>query len=97
MCSDLELALETNQWAVTNNYSLADALLTAYFYRIECLGLSLLWERRYPKTTNWYSRVKARDSFSTATAPWLDEEAVRKISKVGKETFLAHNKFINFL
>jgi len=97
MCRDLELALETNQWAVTNNYSLADALLTAYFYRIECLGLSLLWERRYPKTTSWYSRVKARESFSTATAPWLDEEAVRKISKVGKETFLAHSKFIDFL
>jgi glutathione S-transferase len=97
MCADVEAALGENSWLISDNYSLADALLTAYFYRIECLGLNILWERRYPKTTSWYAQVKARESFSTATAPWLDEEAVRKIGKVGKETFLAHTKFTDFL
>lgn len=97
MCSDVEAALDTCSWLIGNEYSLADALLTAYFYRIECLGLTMLWERRYPKTTAWYAQVKARESFSIATGPWLNEEAVRKISEVGKKTFLAHNKFIKFL
>ncbi len=97
MCSEAEVSLENHPWLMGDRYSLADALLTAYFYRIECIGLTALWERRYPKTTAWYARIKARPSFTTATAPWLDEEAVAKITEIGKRTFLADDRFAEFL
>ena len=48
MCAEMDAALSGGPWLMGAEYSLADALVTPYFYRIDCLGLSGLWETRYP-------------------------------------------------
>lgn len=97
MCAEMEDDLATGPWLMGESYSLADALLTAYFFRTECVGLAGLWESRYPRTTDWYERIKARGSFGEAINPWLDEAAMGKIKAAGEETFLADDSYADFL
>ena len=97
MCSEMETSLAEGEWLMGDRYSLADALLTAYFFRIECVGLSRLWESRYPLVTQWYARIKARPSFGMAINPWLDETAIDAITAAGKETFFADDSLAEFL
>lgn len=97
MCAEMEADLANGPWLMGDNYSLADALLTAYFFRTECVGLARIWESRYPRTTDWYARIKDRDSFAAAINPWLDAAAMEKIKAAGERTFLADDSFAAFL
>ena len=97
MCAEMDAVLADGQWLTGDSYSLADALVTAYFYRIDCIGLSGLWETRYPRTTAWFRRVQARESLMQATAPWLDEAEISRIRDIGKEVFLADDRFAAYL
>lgn len=89
--------LEHSDWLMGDSYSMADALVTAYFFRTECVGLAGLWESHYPRTTNWYNRIKERRSFDASIAPWLNEEEMAKIHAAGQETFLADDRFADYL
>ena len=97
------LAAEVNEdlakspWLMGEAYSLADAMLTSYFFRTECVGLAGLWETRYPRTTDWYNRIKKRRSFGASINPWLNEEEMAKILAAGQDTFLSSDKFANYL
>ena len=97
MCAEMDTALADGPWLTGDRYSLADALVTAYFYRIDCIGLSGLWESRYPRTTAWFRRIQARESLMQATAPWLDEAEISRIRDIGKEVFLADDRFAAYL
>lgn len=97
MCAEMEMELARRPWLMGDSYTLADALLTAYFFRTECVGLSRLWESRYPHTTDWYARIKARPSFAAAIDPWLDEVAMARIKRAGEAAFLADDSFAAFL
>jgi glutathione S-transferase len=79
------------------DYGLADALVTAYFFRLDCIGLSRLWESRFARVTDWYARICERPSLATATAPWLDEAAIEEIRAVGRQTFLEDADFPDYL
>ena len=93
----MDAALSGGPWLMGAEYSLADALVTPYFYRIDCLGLSGLWETRYPRTTDWFRRVQLRPSLGEATAPWLDEAEISRIRSIGTEVFLADDQFVDYL
>jgi glutathione S-transferase len=79
------------------DYGLADALLTAYFFRIDCIGLAPLWESRFPHVTGWYRRVCERPSLAAATAPWLDKAAIDRIRQIGRKTFIEDADFPEYL
>ena len=87
MCAEMEEALAGNDWLLGPDYSLADAMLTAYVFRLHCLGIQAIWESRFPLVTAWVARVMARPSWEGATAPWLDAAEVARISVIGRETF----------
>ena len=87
MCAEMEAALEGHDWLLGTKYSLADAMVTAYVFRLHCLGMQALWESRYPRVTDWVTRVMARPSWDTATAPWLDAAEIARITAIGRETF----------
>ena len=89
----METDMANAPWLMGDDYSLADALLAAYVYRIDCVGLSSLWESRFPKVTDWWARVKAREGFKRATEPWLDAPALEKIRAAGREAFLSDDRF----
>ena len=87
MCAEMEEALAEHEWLLGPDYSLADAMLTAYFFRIYCLGMQAIWESRFPRVSAWVERVTARPSWDAATAPWLDAAEIGRISAIGRETF----------
>ncbi|MGC6452605.1 MAG: glutathione S-transferase family protein [Candidatus Puniceispirillaceae bacterium] len=87
MCAEMEEALAEHDWLLGPDYSLADAMLTAYVFRLHCLGMQALWESRYPRVAGWAARVMARPSWAVATAPWLDAAEVARITAIGRETF----------
>ena len=62
-------------------------MLTAYVFRIHCLGMQAIWESRFPRVSGWVERVAARPSWDAATAPWLDAAEIGRISAIGRETF----------
>ena len=97
MCAEMDAALAHGDWLMGDQYSLADALVTPYFYRIDCIGLSGLWETRYPRTTAWFARVSQRPSLAAATAPWLDENEIERIRAIGTDTFVAGGQFSSYL
>ena len=87
MCAEMEDSLTAHDWLLGADYSLADAMLTAYVFRIHCLGMQAIWESRFPRVTGWVARVMARPSWQAATAPWLDAAEVARITAIGRETF----------
>ena len=87
MCIEMEEALAEHEWLLGPDYSLADAMLTAYFFRIYCLGMQAIWESRFPRVSGWVERVAARPSWDAATAPWLDAAEIGRITAIGRETF----------
>ena len=96
MCAEMEEALAGHDWLLGPDYSLADAMLTAYVFRIQCLGMQAIWESRFPRVSDWVERVAARPSLDAATAPWLDAAEIERISAIGRETF-TKRKFPEFL
>ena len=87
MCAEMEEALARHDWLLGPDYSLADAMLTAYVFRIHCLGMQAIWESRFPRVSAWVERVAARPSWDAATASWLDAAEIGRISAIGRETF----------
>ena len=87
MCAEMEAALAAGDWVLGRDYSLADAMVTAYVFRLHCLGMQAIWESRFPRVTSWVERVMARPSWEGATAPWLDTAEVARITAIGRETF----------
>ena len=63
---EMEEALDTHPYLAGAQYTLADAASTPYIFRAEAIGLDGLWRGRRPKVTEWYQRVRARDSFDRA-------------------------------
>ena len=97
MCAEMEASLADGDWLMGADYGLADALVTAYFFRLDCIGLERLWESHFPRVTDWYRRVAARPSLDAATAPWLDDAAIDKIRQVGRKTFIEDADFPEYL
>ena len=61
---------------------LADAALLPYVLRVDHLGLASLLEGR-PALGDWYQRVQARPSFTSAVAAYLPEAAIAGFRAAG--------------
>jgi glutathione S-transferase len=68
---DMESALTQAPWLGGAVFGLADAGLVSFFYRLEMLQLSPLWEQSSPRIATWLTQCKLRPSFSTAIAAFL--------------------------
>ena len=84
LVGDLEGALEKTEWLAGDTYSLADADYTPYLQRMEDLGLSWLWADK-PALTAWYTRVRARASFSAVIKDWAPPEERRDAEERAKQ------------
>ena len=63
---EMEEALVQHPYLAGPQYTLADAAATPYIFRAEAIGLDGLWRGRRPKVTEWYQRVRGRESFEKA-------------------------------
>lgn len=61
---------ESGPWIAGEAYSLADAAATPYVWRLDCLRLARMWDRR-PRVAAWYERIRARPSFDAAVTRHL--------------------------
>lgn len=81
---DMEAALADGPWLTGGMFTLADAGLLSFFYRLEMLQCAGLWEGRHPRLADWYARSKARPSFNSAIVghiPAVDHEKWASICK----------------
>lgn len=67
--SDMEAALAHSPWLAGTTYSLADISYTPYLTRFEHLHLFPMLDQR-PHLQDWFSRVKARESYHLAFTQW---------------------------
>ncbi len=63
---DMEKALADGPWLTGAHFTLADAGLISFFYRLEMLECAGLWRDHFPRVAEWFARCKARPSFKTA-------------------------------
>ena len=96
MCAEVDAALSGGPWLMGAEYSLADALVTPYFYRIDCLGCPACGN-----TISAHNRLVQACTVTPvageATAPWLDEAEISRIRSIGTEVFLADDQFADYL
>jgi glutathione S-transferase len=50
-------------WIMGKHFSLADVLVMPSIDRMADLGLSYIWETKYPNVTKWYEALQAKPSF----------------------------------
>ena len=85
-------SLDESAWLAGDSPTLADFNLAPYIHRLDCLGLSFMWEHR-KGIARWYSELKQRDSWNAAIKKphidkWLElmhmggEEAVPKVKAI---------------
>lgn len=75
---DMEKALHKGPWLTGSTFTLADSGLISFFYRLEMLQCSGLWQDHFPKVSDWFARCKARPSFKTAILQHISPESFEK-------------------
>lgn len=73
LVATMDHALAKQSWLAGESYSLADADFTAYFHRLDELGLSYLWNDA-SQVAGWFTRACARSSYRRGILEWLDPE-----------------------
>lgn len=64
--SRMEARLDKNAWLSGGELGLADFIAAPLIDRLDDLGLSNLWTEDAPNVSDWFVRLRARPSFSTA-------------------------------
>ena len=73
LLGEMDDALNDSTWLVGDNPTLADFNLAPYIHRLDCLGLSIMWEQR-PGVARWYQNLQQRDSWGAAIKkPHIDK------------------------
>jgi glutathione S-transferase len=64
-----EAIAKKGPWLLGEQFTLADVLVMPSIDRMADLGLSHLWEGKFPHVSAWYERLKARPSFQATHYP----------------------------
>jgi glutathione S-transferase len=84
LIDDMEATLSGAPWLAGHDYSLADADMTPYLQRLTDVGVGWLWEDR-PNVTDWFARVRARQSYAAVLHDWVSEEQQTQIAATAAE------------
>jgi glutathione S-transferase len=69
-CARMNRALdERGPWLMGNQFTLADVLAMPTIDRMNDIGLSHIWEDKYPHVAEWYGRLEARPTFQATYYP----------------------------
>lgn len=63
------IAAAGGPWLMGKQFTLADVLVMPSIDRMADLGLSHIWEGKYPNVTKWYDALQARPSFAKTYYP----------------------------
>ena len=79
----IQADLPQGAWLSGDDFGLADAAVLPYVLRLDHLAMTPLLKER-PAVEDWYTRVRARESFETAVAAWLSQPIVDMFRKNGE-------------
>jgi glutathione S-transferase len=65
-CARMDKALADGPWLMGEQYTLADIVVTPSIDRMADLGYAGIWNGKYPRMTDWYTRMQARPAFQAA-------------------------------
>ena len=70
-CRRMDAAMAENgrPWLIGAQFTLADVLVMPTIDRMNDLGLSSIWQHKYPRVTEWYDRLKIRPAFQKTYYP----------------------------
>jgi glutathione S-transferase len=68
-CKRMNNALAHGPWLMGEQFTLADVLVMPAIDRMNDLGLSEIWDGKYPRVTEWYERLQARPAFKATYYP----------------------------
>lgn len=68
-CARMHAALASGPWLLGAAYTLADIIVAPLIDRMADLGFDEIWQTKYPRVTDWYTRMKARPAFQKAFYP----------------------------
>jgi glutathione S-transferase len=69
-CRRMDASIAKNgPWLMGEQFTLADVLVMPSIDRMADLGLSHVWEDKYPNVAAWYERLKARPAFQATYGP----------------------------
>ena len=85
MFDDMQISLKKSTWLTENHYRMADTAIIAYVDRLDRLGMSGLWEERFPAISNWLEASKARPSYETALDPFISQNETENTKRAGEK------------
>jgi glutathione S-transferase len=83
----MEETLAHRPWLAGTTFSLADIAVTPYVTRLDMLGMTQMWERRRPRVTEWFNRVKARPTFKPAFLEWCPPDLTADLMTFGRQSW----------
>lgn len=82
--NDMQQALDSKKWLMSDDYSMADVALIAYIDRFERLGFADLWENQ-PGISRWLEQSKARTSYADAVEAYISQQAKQAMRSSGEK------------
>ena len=83
----MEDTLERAAWLAGDTYSLADIAMTPYVNRLDMLGHVGNVGRQRPRLTDWFARVKARESFQPSLLDMCPPDLTSDLKTFGAESW----------
>jgi glutathione S-transferase len=68
-CGRMNAALENGPWLLGEQYTLADIIVAPLIDRMNDLGMSEIWDGKYARVSDWYTRMRARPAFQQTFYP----------------------------
>ena len=90
----MEKTLATQPWLAGATFSLADIAVAPYVNRLDMLGMAQMWERRRPRVTDWFSRIKARPAFKPAFLDWCPPDLTADLLTFGRQSWPSVEKLL---
>ena len=82
---DMEKTLEDGNWVVGDSFSLADVIIAPYFQTLYQYGWTDMYEKDSPRVTDWYARIRTRESYQAAVADDFSDEKMAELRAKGAD------------
>ena len=85
-CARMDKALAGGPWLMGARYTLADIIVAPLIDRMADLGYAGLWQGRFARVSDWYSRMQARPAFKATFYPGARMSEFLALSPAIKES-----------
>lgn len=89
MVGRVESSLEESggPWLTGETYSLADAAVTPYMFRLEIFQFSEMWSTSRARAADWWARIQERPNYGGVISPDTPEAGLAHRRKMGAEAW----------